>query len=252
MNDSEKDLIKQFMNISNKRWIKSIDNSTGSVGLTFEKELGKKADDMYFPDYNGIEIKCTSRYSDYPISLFSIAFDGPTFPEINRIVSKYGYPDKKYPDKNILFVDFFFNTRTLVNHRYRFQLKTDSEKIYLYIYDLDNNLIDDQAFIYLKSIKDHLCLKLNEMACVYASTKKIDDLKYHRYYKINLYKLISYEKFIELLINDDLSISLESRVGKSGENQGKYKNKNIVFRIDKKKLNKLFELVYTYNHDEIY
>ena len=99
MNKETKELIKQFHSIARKRWIKSISKSFGSIGLTFEKELNKTPDSMYFPDYLGIEIKCTSRYSRYPLFLFTSAFDGPTFPEINRIIEKYGYFDKDFTDK---------------------------------------------------------------------------------------------------------------------------------------------------------
>lgn len=99
MNKELKKLIEQFKIISEKGFIESTSKSFGSVGLTFEKQLNKNADSMFFPDYYGIELKCTSISSQYPLFLFSIAFDGPTFPEINRIVEKFGYPDKDYPEK---------------------------------------------------------------------------------------------------------------------------------------------------------
>ena len=84
MHENSKKLIDEFYRISQKGWIKSTSKSFGSVGLTFEKELGKSPDSLYFPDYYGIEIKCTTHYSKYPLYLFTIAFDGPTFPEIDR------------------------------------------------------------------------------------------------------------------------------------------------------------------------
>lgn len=71
------DLVSKFKEIHKKGYIKGVNNSTNSVGLTFEKELGKKPDSSYLPDYNGIEIKCTTRFSRFPISLFSKSFDGP-------------------------------------------------------------------------------------------------------------------------------------------------------------------------------
>ena len=89
-------LIKEFKNIANKGWIKSISTSTGSIGLTFEKELKKKPDNKWLPDYKDIEIKCKCKSNYYPIGLFSLTFDGPTIPEINRIVEKYGHLDNVY------------------------------------------------------------------------------------------------------------------------------------------------------------
>lgn len=120
MDVEEEELITKFKEISNKKWIKSISNSFGSIGLTFEKELGKNADSLYFSDYCGIELKCTSRYSRYPLYLFAAAFDGPTFPEINRITEKYGWYDKDYPNKKILFTNLKYNEKVLVNKKFNF------------------------------------------------------------------------------------------------------------------------------------
>lgn len=67
MNDEVKKLIDNFKMIAKKKWIKSVSKSFDSIGLTFEKELDKIPDALYFPDYYGTKIKCTSRYSHIPI-----------------------------------------------------------------------------------------------------------------------------------------------------------------------------------------
>ena len=252
MNSSELYFIDEFKRISGKRWIKSINNSTGSIGLTFEKELGKKPDDTYFPDFYGIEIKCTSRYSRYPLYLFSVAFDGPSFPELDRIVSKYGWPDSDFPNKNVLYTKLYFTRTNLVNYAYRFKLEHDreEEKVFLCVYDLDYNLIERESFIYTQTLYNHLMLKLKEFAHVQASSKQTEDGKYFRYYKFDLYKLMSFERFLILLEQDELTINLISRISKSGVNKGKYKNKNLSIGIEKWNIDKLYTLVYSYNHDE--
>ena len=246
--DVEK-LIESFKKISKKGLIKSISNSFGSIGLTFEKELGKKFDDLYFPDYYGIEIKCTSRFSKYPLYLFTIAFDGPTFPEINRIVEKYGWYDKDYIDKKVLFTNFHYNQKTLVNNKYFFNLEfNDSkEKLYLCVYDLKDNLIERKSFVYTKSIYNHICLKLNKLAIVHATTNKINNKKYFKYYSIDIYNLISFNKFLELLKSDNIDVSLIARMNKSGADAGRYRNKNLVFSIKKEKIELLFNKIYSYN-----
>lgn len=106
MTKEEQQLIKKFIEISNKKWIKGINNITNSVGLTFENQLNKNPDSMYFPDYYGIEIKCSQRFSRYPINLFSLAFDGPNLYEMNRILQTYGKNDVIYRDKNNYKVQF--------------------------------------------------------------------------------------------------------------------------------------------------
>ena len=109
MNNNHKDLIEQFKKIAKKRWINGIGSGHGNIGLTFENELGKKVDSNFLPDYKGIEIKCTTRYSQYPISLFSVAFDGPTDKEIIRLNEKYGSFDKDFENKKSLLQKLRYN-----------------------------------------------------------------------------------------------------------------------------------------------
>ena len=141
MNKECNDLVKKFKMISKMKCIKGVNNLTNSVGLTFESLLDKKVDSLYFPDYKGIEIKCTQRFSRYPITLFTSTFDGPEMYEMNTILQKYGKNDSFYRDKKTLKNDLYF-----------------------------------------------------------------------RYYRIIIYKLISFEKFIELLKNDIIIVSIVGRV----------------------------------------
>ena len=247
-------LINEFKKISQKGWIESISKSFGSIGLTFENEILKKADAMYFPDFRNIEIKCTSRYSRYPLYLLTVAFDGPTFPEINRIVSKYGWYDKVYTDKKVLWTKLKCKEKIIVNNKYKFKLEFDNqrEKMYLCVYDLKDNLLEKDSFVYTSKINSHFILKLKKLAIVHASTKKIDNKKHFRYYKIDIYELININKIIDLIEEDIIKISLISRIGKSGEDAGRYRNKNLVFEIEKDNIGKLFNKICSYNHDDKY
>lgn len=243
-NETEK-LIEEFKIISNKGWIPSISKSFGSIGLTFEKQLGKKPDSLYFPDYYDIEIKCTSITSKYPLYLFTVAFDGPTFPEINRIIEKYGYNDKDYPECKVLATKLNCKKKHKING-YKFKLEIDKaeEKIYLCVYNLNNLLIERKSFVYWYSIQNHLMLKLNKMALVYGKILKKYDKQYFKYYKMVIYKLTSFEKFLELLENDIIDVSLVARISKSGKDLKRYRNKNLVFEIKKDKIEKLFTKIY--------
>ena len=90
-------LITKFSTISKKGWIKATGKGWGGIGLTFEHELGKEPDSKYLPDFDNIELKCSSRYSRYPMYLFAVAFDSNEN-EIIRLANKFGYPDPDYPD----------------------------------------------------------------------------------------------------------------------------------------------------------
>lgn len=252
MNKEEKMLLSKFKTIANKKWIKGINNSTGSVGMTFEKEIGKKPDKDYVPDFYGYELKCTTRYSGYPVSLFSCTFDGPTFPEINRIVERYGYYHKSFTDKKVLYTRVKFNKTTEVNQKYKFIFKNDkqNERIYLLVYDMEDNLIDSESYVNYITIYNHLCTKLNKMALIYASKKKVNSDYYYRYYHIIIYYLRDFDTFINLLENDYINVRIESRINNVGKDAGKYANKNLVFSIDKNKIDKLFDKKIDYNNDE--
>ena len=177
-----KSLINEFSRINNKGWIKSKYKSYGNVGLTFESEINKKVDSMFFPDYKDIEIKCSTRFSRYPLHLFNTAFDGPTFPEINRIIEKYGYPDKDINDKNIFIAKLNCKDLCCVNNNLKFRFEIDKEReiLILCVYNKNNELIERESFVYLDKLKDHLCLKLNKLALIKASKKVIDGDIYYR------------------------------------------------------------------------
>lgn len=251
MNESCKNLLNEFKIISKKQWIKGINNFTNSAGLTFESLLDKKADSLYFPDYQGIEIKCTQRFSRYPITLFSVAFDGPSLYEMNEILQKYGKNDIIYRDKKQLNATLSCKNKVLVNNKYYFKLdiSVEEKKLYLSIYDIMENIIERKAFINFETIKNRLELKLSTLALVFASKKDIDNSPHFRYYKIIFYKLISFEKFIELLKQDIIIVDISCRVSRSGIDAGRQRNKNLVFKISKDNINKLFKTLKRYDSD---
>lgn len=247
------ELVNNFKKVSKKGWIESTCSNHGGVGNTFEKELGKTKDSLFFPDYYGIELKCTTIKSKYPLYLFTIAFDGPTFPEINRIVELYGYPDKDFKDKKVLFCKLSTKKKSLVNENYKFQLhinKTE-DKLFLKVYDKNDELIEMKSFVYLKSIYDHLIIKLSNLAVIYAYKTRKNKIDYFKYYKIIIYKLISFDKFISLLEEGFIIVDLISRINKSGVDKGRYRNKNLVFSLKKQDIEKLFNKIYEFNNEEI-
>lgn len=252
MEKIQSNLIEKFKEIAEQKWIKGINNSTNSVGLTFESMLSKSPDSMYFPDYNGIEIKCSQRFSRYPISLFSLAFDGPNLYEMNRIVSKYGKTDVIYNDKKQLQGEIYVNKYQQINNNY-FKIKIDqkNKKIILGIYDLNYQLIEENTYIDFETIKKRLELKLSNLAIIYASKKVIEQSNYFRYYQITIYKLKSFDIFLDLLKKDLIKVLIVGRVSRSGVEKGRQRNKNIVFQIDKNRIDLLFQKEREYNYDLI-
>lgn len=246
----ENKLIKKFIEISQKRWIKGVNNTTNSVGLTFESLLNKEFDSMYFPDYGDIEIKCSQRFSRYPISLFSISFDGPRLYEMNRLVQTYGKKDVIYKDKFQLQGSIYVNKYEIINKNY-FKIKIDREhkKIIIGVYDINYQKIEEEIYISFETIKNRLKIKLTNLALILASKKKINNNLYFRYYQITLYTLKSFETFMNLLEKDIVKMTLVGRVSRSGEESGRQRNKNLVFSISKRDIDLLFNKNIEYNSD---
>lgn len=252
-NTDYEDLLEKFKVISNIGWIKGINNNTNSVGLTFENLINKKADSLFFPDYKGMEIKCTTRFSRFPISLFSLAFDGPSLYEINKILQKYGNNDSLYENKKSLLGNLKLNKNIVINDKYFFKLVINykEERIYLNIYDIYYNLIESESYITFDSIRKHLLIKLSNLALVVASKKVDNDNSYFRYYKITIYKLKGFKEFLTSLEHNDITVNLVCRVSRSGEDKGRQKNKNLVFQIKKDAVSSLFEEIECYDMDKL-
>lgn len=245
---SIKPIIDEFNRINEKGWISGInDTSFGNVGITFERELGKKPDCMYLPDYYGIEIKCTTVNSSYPLYLFTAAFDGPNSFEIDRIVKNYGNYDSVYRNMKTLFTKVSFTEKTLVDGKWYFQFTLEDDRIYLNIFDKNGSLIEKKSFIYTKTLYDHIMVKLQRIAVIYAMQKRVRGKKFYKYYKIDVYKFKNFGKFMYLLTHDYINVNITSRISKSGKVAGTYNNNNLVFNINKDRIYFLFDRMYYYN-----
>lgn len=237
--------------IANKGYIVGIGKSWGNIGLTFENEIGKLPDSKYDPDFEDIEIKCSSRFSRYPLYLFTVAFDSNEN-EMIRIANDFGYNDPDYPEKKVIFRNVKNEISEDNKYNFAFDIDKENEKIYLCVFDSKGELIERKAYIYFDTVKKHLLVKLKKLAYIKASKKIIDEKKHYRYYSIFLYKLKSFDTFLKLIENDFIEISIIARLSKSGEDKGRYRNKNIVFSIKKQNIPLLFECYYQYDYDRKY
>ncbi len=249
MNDTLKEFLEKFKKIAQKGFIKSSSNDWGAIGKTFEKEMGKLPDSSYNPDYKDIEIKCSSRYSRYPLYLFTISFDGPGENEIERITNRYGFYDHDFPDKKVLFRRISNEINKKNKYNFSLDVSYKEKRIYLCIFDSNGNLIEKQAYISFSRLEEHFDRKMRKIAYIKASTKIIDNIKYYRYYCLFFYKIKDFNTFLSLIRKDRLDINLISRINKSGIDAGKNQNKNIVIAISKKNIQLLFDCIFEYNND---
>ena len=250
MSEEFRNLITKFKEINQKKYIKGINNHLiNSAGLTLESLLGKKADSMFFPDYEGIEIKCTQRYSHYPIGLFSLSFDGPELFETNYILKKYGYKDYIFFGYKKLISTLKYKEKLLIG-KYFFELDIDEDnkRLFLNIYNKKQKFLEKRGFIDFDTIDQRLKIKLNNLCIIYASKKNIDNNLYFRYYKIECYILKDFETFIKLIKDSTIVLTIMLRFSRNTNTLGKNKNKGIIFAIKKDKINDLFKKIYSFEN----
>ena len=241
-------IIEEFLKLNEKGYVESISKEKNSCGLTLEHLLGKEPDSMFFPDYNGVELKTTTRFSRYNINLFSLTFDGPSLFESNYMLEEYGKTDASSPQKKTLYANLKLNQKAPVNEKYYFELKIDytDKKIFIKIYDINMNFIEDRAFIYFDTIKCRAQVKLDKLALIYASKKQTEDNLFYRYYKIKCLKYKGFDQFLKSIEDGTVKLDIMLRSVKNDDKVSKTGNKNMNFSVVKNRINRLFDNVFTY------
>ena len=240
-----KKLKNEFIRIKNMGYVKSNREGTTGIGKTFEDLLGKKEDSLTIPYYYGIEIKTKRGYSKSYTTLFCLTLKGEEKYQINRLKDIYGYPDKVIKNSKVLNNSVYANKATLIANRYLFKLDIDynEEKIYLSILDKNLMFLEKKAYFEFSDIKKRLEEKLMFVAYVKGWPKKINDITYYKYTNMDLYKLKSFDKFLELLNEGVIRVNFKIGVYKSGENKGKIYDRGTSFDIQEKDLIKLFDKI---------
>ena len=126
------------------------------------------------------------------------------------------------------------------------------KKKYICVYDILGNLCDKKSYVSFDKIKEHFETKLKKLALIKASKKILNDKCYFRYYYLDIYSKKSFKTFLKLLEDGVIVTSLIGRINKSGKKVGNYANKNLVFQINKNELNKLFDIIYFNDFDNLY
>ncbi len=242
------DIIKLFKDISSKGYIKAINNNPyNSCGLTFEHLLNINPNTSIFPDYKEIEIKTSTRFSNFPVSLFSSTFIGYHEYESDYILNNYGIYDRVYKDRKVFNLALKYNE--LIEYGdYYFELKVLDDGIVTYVYNQDKILIDKIGYIDFYTIKTRADIKIKKMVLIKASKKKEDNNLYYRYYQIDCYILKDFENFIKAIKNDDLKITISLRFDRSSNLLGKNRNKGLIFAIKKDGISSIFKLINSKNN----
>lgn len=220
----------------------------GEVGLYLEKLLGISANTFSVADFNGIELKVSNIYSNYPITLFSLSFDGPDLFELTRLVNRFGMTIPEY-DSKILYVKLSTQFFSLWGRYLKFKLinDTEREKIFCMVSNVNGKIIEKRAFWTYKSIYEVIYRKINILCIVYSKSKIVKESKYVKFCDYDFYKLKSEHEFINAICSGKITINIKCGVYKSGKLLGKSYYHGVSFQILKDDLSAIFEPIFLSN-----
>lgn len=210
MEENINNLIKKFNKIKNLGWVKSERKGTSGIGYTFEKLIGKKEDNFFLPDFQGIEIKTKRNFSKGYLTLFNLTPDGDYLFPIEYIKNKYGYSDKEIPNQKIFQYSVSNENKASFMNRF-FKLKVDynNQKIGLEIVNLLDYSKDTSISWSFKEIKERLYNKTSYLAIVKTNIETKNEVDYIRYYDMKIYKLRDLSTFIKPIENGTIRITFK-------------------------------------------
>lgn len=237
-------LKKEFIEIKNKGYIKSIRKGPTGVGATFEKLLNKSEESFEIPDYHGIEIKTKRAYSKSYITLFNAVPTGSGYYEVKRLRDKYGYPDPLDKKLKQINNEAFADKLTKVGLWYYFILKVDrdNEKLVLQIYNWNQVLIDSSTYWDFDILKEKLMRKLQVLALVKAWSNKINGEEYFKYFKMNFYIVKGFGEFINLIEEGKIKVLLKIGNYHDKQRYGQVNAHGVSFCIKEENLIELFDI----------
>ncbi len=159
-------------------------------------------------------IKELSKYNKIPISLLKLSSIQDSF-------------SKRYSKNNNLNLYLKYNKKVFF-YNYLFELKSDSKKYYLNIYNRWQEYLYKIDIIDFKKIKYLVNEKLKNLCLVYYYCNYKGKKIFYNYYKISSYKLIDKEIIINLINSNTVNLYLNGN--------------NLELVINENRLNELFKI----------
>ena len=244
MEKNIEDFINHFRRIKKESFNKALRNGYTGIGFTYETLLGKKEDNSYKPDFNGIEIKTKLGYSRSNMTLFTIVPQSEK--GIKYIYNKYGY-SRFYNRINKVFrYDIYANCNLSIRNIYIMRLKVDREnkRIKLVILNSSYQKIEDDIFWEFSYLKERLETKLNTLAIIKGYPYKRNNEKVYKYTNLSIYKLKDFEAFLRLIEEDKIYITFNIGTHLDEAKYGQIYDRGTAFKIDNKYIEELFTKIY--------
>jgi len=244
MKENIENLKLLFKEIKNKEYNKSLRKGTTGIGYTFETLINKSENNLYLPDYNGIEIKTKLGYSKSPLTLFTLTPKKENERSIKYLLENYGYPNKNLKFKSFR-TDAYINKNNIIGNKFIIKLKIDYEqkKLILLILNINLEILDNSIYWNLDEIKKRLETKLSYLAYIIGYPYKKNNNIYYKYTNLKIYKLKNFDKFIELLENNKIYITFNIGYFRTGKRIGDIHDRGTAFRLSCDVISDLFDLI---------
>ena len=195
---------------------------------------------------NDLIINCKNINSNNYITIFNATPIGREKNELKRLKEKYGFYDN-LDFKNKVFkcsVQSSFSTFIKSNYLLKLKVNYEDERIYLYIYDKNYNLIDKKTYWPFEILKKYYEGKAKYLFLVKTWDKFDKNINYYKYYDFNVYKLKDFKEFLKLIELGIIRITFRVNVFNRGETKGKIKDDGTSFEIQELDLLKNYDKIY--------
>lgn len=240
MNKSKEQLLKSFKKIKSKGWVESLRKGPTGIGYTFEQLLSLPENNLSIPDYNEIEIKTKRFYTKGNITLFSTVPDGDEIFPLKKLCKNFGYPDKEFPQFNILNISIQSNNYTNIGIYKKFKLKINNSEKKIQIEAINNQKIDNSTSWSYELLEKTLTRKISYLAIVKAHSKFYESKEFFKYSSIKFYKLKDFDTFIRLLEKGIIRLTIKIGIHKTHDRLGQIKCHGCSFDIHENNIEQLF------------
>lgn len=133
-----------------------------------------------------------------------------------------------------------------INFKFKLELDPNKNKLYLNIYDKNNKLIDNKSYWDYYTLKEKLYRKLKYLAVIKTNKKIINNEIFFKYYQIDIYKLKSFDNFLELIKKGKIRVTFKASIHKNLEKLGMLYDHGTGFDIKEYDLFKLYTHIKKY------
>ena len=237
-------LHNEFIKIRNMGYVPSVYQHRHSAGSTFERLLGKQSDELFWPDYEGIEIKTKKGYSKTKIGLFTANPDGKYLFVVQDLLEKFG--KEKNGTKSFMLEVNAYDYSFYNNHKYKLVIDYKQQVLCLKVYDFHNNLVYDDITWSFELLKERINLKMQTLAFIKCCTKIKNNLENYWYYRMDIYQELDFTNFLKQLEKGNISIRIGIGIFKTGKRVGQVHNHGMEFSIQEEHLKELYNKVIDY------